>query len=74
MRDPYATTLLCCAALVFGYLAGYQHGEALGQRLAAQHQVIATCPNYDSVRVMPTPWEYERGRKIRTIPAPECAP
>lgn len=35
-------------------------------------QVVALCPNFDSVRVVQHHWIPERSRVIRTDPAPKC--
>jgi hypothetical protein len=61
-------TLLCVLAT---FAAGAVDG--ILERLDAEiSQVVALCPNYDSIVVQPTPWEKDRGRKPRVIHAPPC--
>lgn len=33
---------------------------------------VALCPNYDTLIIFRTPWEYANGRKTQRIPAPPC--
>lgn len=69
MRREASSLLVVLAGLT---LWGWGHALYWAGRADARHEavVVARCPAWDRLVILPTPWEAEHGRRVRHIPNP----
>lgn len=58
------TVVFLCYGAVTDWMREVDHAHEV--------HAVALCPAYDSMRVTPTAWEREHGRKVRWEQAPPC--